>query len=189
MVLMLTWRKGTRVLAEKAARDEIRLAEFIQTLASSSAERVKGTAMFLTGHPDSTPSALLHNLKHNKVLHEQNVILNVVTDDRPRIGEHERLSVERLSDEFARVTVRFGFMETPNIPRALTGGRAHGMKIDLMQTSFFLSRRALRLAPRSEMPRWQDRLFIGLARSANDASQYFCIPSGRAVEVGAQIAV
>ena len=189
MVLMLTWRKGTRVLAEKAARDEIRLAEFIQTLASSSPERVKGTAVFLTGHPDSTPSALLHNLKHNKVLHEQNVILNVVTDDRPRIGEHERLSVERLSDEFARVTVRFGFMETPNIPRALTGARAHGMKIDLMQTSFFLSRRALRLAPKSEMPRWQDRLFIGLARSANDASQYFCIPSGRAVEVGAQIAV
>lgn len=189
MIVMLTWRKGTRVLAEKAARDEIRLVEFIHTLASASPERVRGTAVFLTGHPDSTPSALLHNLKHNKVLHEQNVILNVVTDDRPRIGEAERLSVERLADDFARVTVRFGFMETPNIPRALAGARAHGLKFDLMQTSFFLSRRALRLAPKSEMPRWQDRLFIGLARSANDASKYFCIPSGRAVEVGAQITV
>lgn len=189
MIVMLTWRKGTRVLAEKAARDEIRLAEFIHTLASACPERVRGTAVFLTGHPDSTPSALLHNLKHNKVLHEQNVILNVVTDDRPRIGESERLSVERLADDFARVSVRFGFMETPNIPRALAGARAHGLKFDLMQTSFFLSRRALRLAQKSEMPRWQDRLFISLARTANDASLYFCIPSGRAVEVGAQMAV
>ncbi len=189
MVVMLTWRKGTRVLAEKAARDEIRLTEFIEMLAKAYPERVRGTAVFLTGHPASTPSALLHNLKHNKILHEQNVIVNVVTDDRPRIGETERLSVERLADDFARVTVRFGFMETPNIPRALAGTRAHGLKFELMQTSFFLSRRALRLAPRSEMPRWQDRLFIGLARSANDASQHFCIPSARAVEVGAQITV
>ena len=189
MVVMLTWRRGTRILAEKAATDEVRLAEFIEMLAKSAPERVKGTAVFLTGEPDTTPSALLHNLKHNKVLHETNVVLNVVTDDRPRLHEAERIAVERLSDDFACVTLRFGFMETPNVPRALAGSRAHGLKFDLMLTSFFLSRRALRLAPKSEMPRWQDRLFIGLARSANDASQYFCIPSARAVEVGAQITV
>src|SRR5215203_7100276 len=107
----------------------------------------------------------------------------------PRLDDKDRISIERLSDAFSRVTLRFGFMEEPNVPRALAGARAKGMAFDVMRTSFFLSRRALRLAPKSEMPRWQDRLFIGLARSANDASQYFCIPSGRAVEVGAQITV
>ena len=186
---MLTWRRGTRILAEKARKDEVRLAEFIEMLAKSTPERVKGVAVFLTGQPDSTPSALLHNLKHNKILHEHNVIMNVVTEDTPRLDEKDRLSIERLSDSFSRVTLRFGFMEEPNVPRALVGARAKGMAFDVMRTSFFLSRRALRLAPKSEMPRWQERLFIWLARAANDASQYFGIPSGRAVEVGTQITV
>jgi KUP system potassium uptake protein len=189
MAVMLTWRRGTRILADKAARDEVRLAAFIANLEQGAPERVQGTAVFLTGHPDSTPSALLHNLKHNKVLHETNVILSVAVEDTPRVGDKERMTVERISDGFWRVGLRFGFMETPNVPRALAAARRHGLKIDMMRTSFFLSRRALRLAPRSEMPPWQDRLFIGLARSANDASQYFCIPSGRAVEVGTQITV
>jgi len=189
MVVMLTWRRGTRILAEKARRDEVRLAEFIDMFAKSTPERVKGVAVFLTGQPDSTPSALLHNLKHNKVLHEHNVIMNVVTEDMPRVDEKDRLSIERLSDAFSRVTLRFGFMEEPNVPRALAGARAKGMAFDVMRTSFFFSRRALRPAAESKMPRWQDRLFIWLARSANDASQYFRIPSARAVEVGTQITV
>jgi KUP system potassium uptake protein len=189
MVVMLTWRRGTRILAEKARRDEVRLAEFIDMLAKSTPERVKGVAVFLTGQPDSTPSALLHNLKHNKVLHEHNVIMNVVTEDMPRVDEKDRLSIERLSDAFSRVTLRFGFMEEPNVPGALAGARAKGMAFDVMRTSFFFSRRALRPAAESKMPRWQDRLFIWLARSANDASQYFRIPSARAVEVGTQITV
>jgi KUP system potassium uptake protein len=189
MVVMLTWRRGTRILGEKAARDEVRLAEFIAMLEHSAPDRVQGIAVFLTGHPDSTPSALLHNLKHNKVLHQTNVIVSVVAADTPRVDEADRIDVEQVSDAFWRVTLRFGFMETPNVPRALAAARKQGLKIDLARTSFFLSRRALRLAPKSEMPRWQDRLFIGLARSANDASQYFCIPSGRAVEVGTQITV
>jgi KUP system potassium uptake protein len=189
MVVMLTWRRGTRILSEKAARDEVRLAEFIAMLDRSSPDRVQGIAVFLTGQPDSTPSALLHNLKHNKVLHQHNVIVSVIAADTPRVDDQNRILVERVSDAFWRVTLRFGFMETPNVPRALAAGRKQGLKIDLSRTSFFLSRRALRLAPKSEMPRWQDRLFIGLARSANDASQYFCIPSGRAVEVGTQITV
>ena len=158
-------------------------------LAKSTPERVKGVAVFLTGQPDSTPSALLHNLKHNKVLHEHNVIMNVTTEDMPRVPDRDRLSIERLSDAFSRVTLRYGFMEEPNVPRALAQARAKGMGFDVMRTSFFLSRRALRLAPKSEMPRWQERLFIRLARSANDASQYFGIPSGRAVEVGTQVTV
>src|SRR3954471_11248586 len=167
MTVMLTWGRGTRILSEKARKDEVRLAEFIEMLARSTPERVNGVAVFLTGQPDSTPSALLHNLKHNKILHERNVIMSVVTEDMPRVGDKDRLSIERLSDSFSRVTLRFGFMEEPNVPRALVGARAKGMTFDLMRTSFFLSRRALRLAPKSEMPRWQEKLFVWLARSAN----------------------
>jgi KUP system potassium uptake protein len=189
MTVMLTWRRGTRILAEKARKDEVRLAEFIEMLAKSTPDRVKGLAVFLTGQPDSTPSALLHNLKHNKILHERNVIMSVMTEDMPRVDDRDRVSVERLSPSFARVTLRFGFMEEPNVPRALAKARAKGLAFDVMRTSFFLSRRALRPAPNSEMPRWQERLFIWLARWANDASQYFGIPSGRAVEVGTQIAI
>ena len=97
--------------------------------------------------------------------------------------------MEWLSDDFARVTVRFGFMANPDIPRALAGARAYGVKFDLMQTSFFLSRRALRLAPKSQMPRWQDKLFISLAKTASDATDFFQIPTGRVVEVGTQVTV
>jgi KUP system potassium uptake protein len=158
MVVMLTWRRGTSILAEKARKDEVRLAEFIAMLAKSTPERVKGVAVFLTGQPGSTPSALLHNLKHNKVLHEQNVIMNVVVEDTPRVEERDRVAIERLSDSFSRVTLRFGFMEEPNIPRALVNARAKGMSFDVMRTSFFLSRRALRPAQQSPMPRWQDKL-------------------------------
>jgi KUP system potassium uptake protein len=189
MVVMLTWRRGARLLADRMRHDEIRLAEFIRMLEKSSPERVKGTAIFLTGQPDSTPSALLHNLKHNKVLHEKNAILNVTIEDVPRLPDRERVAVEKITDAFARVTLRFGFMEDPNVPRALAACRQHGLKIDLMRTSFFLSRRALRPAAQSRMPRWQEHLFIALARQAHDASQYFGIPTERAVEVGTQIAV
>jgi KUP system potassium uptake protein len=189
MMLMRTWRRGTRILADKTRKEDVPLTDFIGMLAKGAPERVKGVAVFLTGQPDSTPRALLHNLKHNKVLHEQNVILNISIDDRPRVDDGERLSVEHLSDDFWRMTLRFGFMETPNVPHALGRARAYGLKIDLMQTSFFLSRRALRVAPKSPMPRWQELLFIGLSRSAHDASQYFGIPSGRVIEVGAQVTV
>ena len=189
VLVMLTWRTGTRILSAVTKRDEINLADFIAMLARSSLVRAGGTAVFLTGHPDATPTALLHNIKHNKVLHEHNVILNVVTEDTPRVEECDRITLKRLSDAFTSVTMRFGYMESPNVPQALAACRSHGLKFDVMSTSFFLSRRALRPAPQSSMPRWQDKLFIALARSSDDASRYFHIPSGRAVEIGTQITI
>jgi len=189
MVVMLTWRKGTRLLGEKVKKTEVDLPEFIGMLERRSPERVQGTAVFLTGHPDHVPASLLHNLKHNKILHQQNVLLTIVTEDMPRVREENRVSVERLSDSFSRVSLRYGFMEAPNVPSGLRACRNMGWKFDVMRTSFFLSRRSLRLSAHSDMPRWQDKLFIWLARSANDASQYFQIPTGRAVEVGTQVAV
>ena len=164
------------------------LKRFIETIEkSSSISRAPGLAVFLTGHPDSTPTALLHNLKHNKTLHNHNVILSVVTEDTPRTSAANRISLEMISDRFTRITLRFGFMENPNVPRELAACRSLGLKFDVMSTSFFLSRRSLRPASQSLMPRWQDNLFIALARSADDATRYFHIPSGRAVEVGTQI--
>jgi KUP system potassium uptake protein len=189
MALMLTWRRGTRLLSEKTRQEDIPLSDLIDMLARSTPVRVQGAAVFLTGNLESTPRALLHNLKHNKVLHEKNVILSVVTDGRPRIEDQERISVERLSDDFWRVLLRFGFMETPDVTKELARTRKYGLEIEPMQTSFFLSRRTLRLAKESSMPRWQDHLFIEVARSAHDASRYFSIPSGRVVELGAQIAI
>jgi KUP system potassium uptake protein len=189
MVVMLTWRRGTRILAERTRAQDVLLSEFIAMLDKSRPVEVRGTAVFLTGHPDIVPKALLHNLKHNKVLHERNIILNVLTQDSPRADEAQRVETERVSEQFVRVTLRFGYMERPNVPRALAQLRRSGIRIDVMSTSFFLSRRVLRAAAKSAMPRWQDRLFIGLARTANDASEYFQIPTGRAVEVGAQITI
>jgi KUP system potassium uptake protein len=189
ILVMITWRQGTRILSEVTKRDEVNLADFISMLAKSSVTRASGMAVFLTGHPDATPTALLHNIKHNKVLHEHNVILNVVTEDMPRVPESDRITLRQLSDAFTSVTMRFGYMESPNVPNALAACRTYGLKFDVMSTSFFLSRRALRPAPQSKMPRWQDRLFIALARSSDDASKYFRIPSGRAVEIGTQVTI
>lgn len=190
VTIMLTWRRGTQVLYEKTRREDVNLADFIQSLAkSSSINRAPGTAVFLTGHPESVPTSLLHNLKHNKVLHEHNIILQVITEDMPRVMDAERISLEVLSDRFTRITLRFGYMESPNVPKALLACRPLGLKFDVMSTSFFLSRRSLRPASHSKMPHWQDKLFINLARSADDASRYFHIPSGRAVEVGTQITI
>ncbi|WP_188516654.1 potassium transporter Kup [Alsobacter metallidurans] len=189
MAMMLTWRRGAAILAEKTRRQEVPLAGFLTSLEKRPAERARGVAVFLTGDPNHVPSALLHNLKHNKVLHERNVILNVVTEDAPRWDPAARASCERLSEGFWRVTLRFGFMETPDVPKALQASKALGWTFDLMSTSFFISRRALRPAVQSRMPRWQEKLFIRLARNASDASEHFRIPSGRTIEVGSQVTV
>jgi KUP system potassium uptake protein len=189
MLLMLTWHRGTRILADISSTHEVSLADFMAMMAKSSITRASGTAVFLTGNPDATPTALLHNIKHNKVLHDNNIILKVITEDAPRVAGGERLTVTRQSDSFTTVTMRFGYMESANVPMGLAACRAYGVSFDVMSTSFFLSRRALRPSPQSRMPRWQDKLFILLARSSDDASRYFHIPSGRAVEIGTQITI
>ena len=148
-----------------------------------------GTAVFLTADPDSAPTALLHSLKHYKVLHEHNAILTVQIETRPHVPGAERVSIEPIGTSFLRVLIRFGFMETPNIPRALGVARKKGWSFDIMTTSFFLSRRSVRPDNRSGLPPWQDRIFILLARNADDASSYFQLPTDRVVEIGTQVSV
>jgi KUP system potassium uptake protein len=150
---------------------------------------VPGTAVFLTSDPEFAPTALLHNLKHNKVLHEHNVILTIVTADRPRVSEDGRVQMTQVAPHFSKVALKFGYMESPNVPKALAIARKLGWHFDIMSTSFFLSRRSLKPSSHSGMPRWQDRLFIVLAKSASDASDFFQIPTGRVVEVGTQVTV
>jgi KUP system potassium uptake protein len=189
MIVMYTWRRGSRLLFEKTRRQEIPLHDLVRMLERKPPVRVPGTAVFLTSTPESAPTALMHSLKHYKVLHEHNVILTIETEHAPRVDPAERVAIEGVGETFTRVVLRFGFMETPNVPRALAIARKLGWTFDIMSTSFFLSRRALKPAARSGMPRWQDRLFILLARIANDATDYFQIPTGRVVEVGTQVTI
>jgi len=189
MTVMYTWRRGTRLLFEKTRKQETPLEFLVTKLEKKPPQRVPGTAVFLTSDPEFAPTALLHSLKHYKVLHEHNVILTVETADMPRVNPAERVRIEPVGETFSRVRLRFGFMETPNVPKALAIARKLGWQFDIMSTSFFLSRRLLKLAAKSDMPRWQDRLFIALTRQANDATDYFQIPTGRVVEVGTQVAL
>jgi KUP system potassium uptake protein len=189
MLVMYTWRRGTRILFAKTRRLETPLDDLVRILEKKPPQRVAGTAVFLTSDPKSAPTALLHSLKHYKVLHEKNVILSVETTHTPRVDSEKRVRIVPVGSTFLRVLLRFGYMETPNIPRALAIARKLGWQFDIMSTSFFLSRRSIRPATHSGMPRWQDRLFITLARSANDATDYFQIPTDRVVEVGTQVTV
>ncbi|MDE2242495.1 MAG: potassium transporter Kup, partial [Bradyrhizobium sp.] len=155
-----TWRRGAAILIAKTRRTEMPLRDLIKSLEKRPPHIVKGTAVFLTSDPDSVPTALLHNLKHNKVLHEHNVILTIETAQTPRVDVAGRVRMETISDKFALVRLRFGFMESPNVPKALVIARKLGWQFDIMATSFFVSRRSLKPSAQSGMPRWQDHLFI-----------------------------
>jgi KUP system potassium uptake protein len=189
IVLIWTWRKGTRILQEKTRKAEVPLDMLVRNLEKKPPHKVPGTAVFLTSDRDYAPAALLHNLKHNKILHEKNVILTVTTTDTPRVPDEERVSIEPIGESFSRVSLRFGYMESPNVPRGLAIARKSGWTFDIMSTSFFVSRRSVKPAARSGMPLWQDRLFIALARNATDATDFFQIPTGRVVEVGTQVTI
>jgi KUP system potassium uptake protein len=187
--MMWTWRSGSQTLFEKTRRDAIPLADLIATLAARPPWRAPGTAVFLTSDPTIAPVALMHNLKHNKVLHERNVILSVKTADTPRVEDDERLEIEDLSPDFKRLTAIYGFMETPNLPKALSLARGRGVKFDVMSTSFFLGRRSVAPSARRGLTLLQDRLFGYLMRNAVNPTDYFHIPPGRVVELGAQVSI
>ena len=188
-VLMWTWSRGSAILLARTHRDSIPMLDLIKMLEKSKPVRVQGTAVFLTNDPTSAPSSLMHNLKHNKVLHERVVLLNVRTETTPRVPAANRYEMKSLSSDFMLVTLHFGYMEQPHIPRALAAMRKAGLKFDIMTTSFFLGRRTLKTAPNSGMPLWQDKLFIAMTKQAASAPDFFNLPSDRVVELGAQMKV
>jgi KUP system potassium uptake protein len=188
IVIMLTWRRGTAILFadDQSSAD---LGTVINSLERKPPLRVNGTAVFLTATPKTAPSSLLHNLKHNHMLHERNILLTIRAADHPRVPNSERVKIETLSESFSAVTLTYGFMETPDVMKGLQLCRHRGLNIDPPATSFFLSRRILKPASRPKMGRMQEKLFIWLAGSAENATTYFHIPSDRVVEIGTQIVV
>jgi KUP system potassium uptake protein len=189
VLIMLTWARGANILAEKTRRDSVPLLELSDILRARSPHRAPGTAIFLTSDPDVAPVALMHNLKHNKVLHEKNIILTVHTAETPRVDDEKRVVIEPVDDHFRKVTISYGFMETPNIPKALGLCRKQGLKFDIMATSFFLGRRTVVPSAQSGMPLWQDKLFIFLMKNAANPTDFYKIPPGRVVELGTQVTV
>jgi KUP system potassium uptake protein len=188
IAVMLTWRRGAAILAaEERAHADLR--SVLNALERKPPLRVSGTAVFLTATPEAAPSSLLHNLKHNHMLHERNILLTIKGATEPRVPNSERVKIEPLSETFTAVTLTYGFMETPDVTKGLQVCRHRGLNIDPPATSFFLSRRTLRPTPKSKMGRLQERLFIWLAGSAENATTYFKIPHDRVVEIGTQIVV
>ncbi len=192
MVLMWTWHKGTLVLREKATRHDIPLESFIASIERKSEHapaEVPGTAVFLTRVPDKTPGVLLHNIKHNRVLHARNVILTVKTAAVPFVRDRDRFAITELSERFTRIELTFGFMDTQNVSKALVLCKKAGFKFEIMSTSFFLGRRKLIADPNFGLPSWQDKLFIAMAATAIDPADYFSLPPNRVVELGEQVVI
>jgi KUP system potassium uptake protein len=187
--LMTSWKRGRDLLLARWRQDSLPLAPFLARLPQSRTMRVPGMAVFLTGNPDYVPTSLLHNLKHNKVLHERVLFVTVQTIDEPEVGPSQRTDVTELAPGIHRVILRYGFMESPNIPRALEDLNESGVAFDPMQASYFLGREVLVPATVPKMPWWRHWLFLVLARNAVPATEFFRIPYDRVVELGVRIAI
>jgi KUP system potassium uptake protein len=191
-IVMLTWKRGTAILFEKTRRIDVPLTTFVPMVEKKSDHApvsVPGVAIFLTSDPETAPAALLHNIKHNHVLHEKNVILTIRTVNKPRVSLEQRYHIEKISERFTLVELRFGFMQSHNVSQALAYLRKTGFKFDIMSTSFYLGRRKLVPDAASGMPMWQDRLFIAMANTATDPSDYFHLPTNRVVELGSHVII
>jgi len=186
--LMATWRRGRAVLSIRLAEESLPLDAFIRRQAKSGdIHRVKGTAVFMTSSSNTVPIALLHNLKHNQVMHERVVFVTVMVDDVPRVPAKDRVLVEGLAEGFYRITVRYGFSQEPNIPKALRLCKAFGLEFDVMATSFFLGRETLIPKMNSQMALWREKLFVVMSRTSVSATDFFKLPPNRVVELGTQV--
>jgi KUP system potassium uptake protein len=186
-VMMSSWMKGRQALQQQRVRDAIPLETFLQTLRPGHPERVAGTAIFMTGNVTQVPTALLHNLKHNKVLHDRVVLMKVITEDFPHVPDDQRLEIRHLEHNFHTIAVHYGFMDQPNIPRALAQCRIMQFRFNLLETSFFIGREKIVIGKRAALWRWRKQLFIFMQSTMLTATEFFRIPSNRVVELGGQI--
>ncbi|MDE1152544.1 MAG: potassium transporter Kup [Micavibrio sp.] len=187
--LMQTWISGRKLLADRTKGEDIPLERLFEMLAKTDPTIVSGTAIFLTNDVETRPTALFHSLKHFKVLHQHNVVLTIKTSSAPTVPDVEKIVLRRFTDLFSHATLTFGYMETPDIPKALGSFQPLANQCDMASTSFFLSHRTITPSPQGGMPLWQDRVFIALARNASDATEYYHLPTGRVVELGVQVAI
>ena len=188
-VLMLTWKNGRHMLYKRLKSESMDLAPFIEAVGAHPPPRVPGTAVFMTPNPEGVPHAMLHNLKHNKVLHEKVVILTVRFSDYPHTNLAERVTVEALPYEFYRVTINYGFKDEPDLPRDLELCSKYGLVFDTMDTSFFIGKEILLATEKSGMAYWRKKIFIGLFRSAETITNQFKLPPNRVVELGSQVRI
>jgi KUP system potassium uptake protein len=189
-VLLTTWKRGRGLLAASLRKDAMPVDLFLRTSSSSRIHRVPGTAIFMTGTTEVVPPALLHNLKHNKVLHERNALLTVLIEDVPFIAEERRLEITPLASGFYRAILRFGFMDEPDVPTALgRNGPAKGFAIDIMTTSFFLGRETIVPSEAPGMAPWREQVFAWMSRNATSAMDFFGIPTNRVIELGTQVEI
>ena len=187
--VMRTWRRGRDLVREHINRDSLRIEHFVQSIMVEPPARVTGTAIFMTPSNEYMPPALLHNLKHNKVLHERNVLLSVETLSVPRADEAERVAFSDLGHGFSRLSLRFGYMENPDVPNALKKWKIPGAAFDPMDTTFFASRESLTASKGEGMALWRDKLFLLMSRNAAPATEFFSIPGNRLVELGTQVVI
>ena len=186
---MSTWARGRQLLLESIHRDGLALQPFIDTLDPRSVNRSTRTAVYPVADPSTVPQALLHNLKHNQVLHERNVVLTVRFHDVPWVPTSERIEVQPLSRSFWQVTLHYGFMNTPDVPQALTLAESHGLKIPTFETTFFLSRESVVPTPGAGMANWRETLFAAMSRNAGGVVDFFRLPDNAVVELGTRVQI
>lgn len=189
-LLMWTWLRGSAHVQTQARRHSVTIEALTQMVGKSKRLKdVSGTAVFLTADPEVAPAALMHNIKHNQVLHAQNLIVGVTVATVPYVDESHRLVITPINDRFTRIDLVFGYMEETNIPKALALGRRRGIKFDIMSTSFFLNRRSFKSDPKRGLPAWQEKLFMSLTRNAADATSFYRLPTNRVIELGQQLVI
>ena len=189
-VMMWTWIRGSAHVLAQARRDAVSIDTLMATIQKSRRiKEVAGTAVFLTADPEVAPAALLHNIKHNQVVHAQNLIVGVTMANTPYVEEEDRLEITPINDRFTRINLVFGYMEETNVPKALALARRAGVKYDIMATSFFLNRRSFKAGRKQGLPLWQERVFLALTRSAADATSFYRLPANRVIELGQQMVI
>ena len=187
--VFITWKRGRTMLGDKIRREQLPMNLLLSDLDKNPTLRVPGTAVFMSSNPLGVPRTLLHNLKHNRVLHERVILLTILTEDLPRVSTHKRIEINELGHNFIRIIAHYGFMETPNVPNILDLARNHGLEYVPNDTTFFLGRETLVLGRSRHMYKFQKHLFIFMSRIAQDATQHFGIPTNRAIEIGIQVEI
>lgn len=187
--IMSTWRRGREIVRRKVNDGAMPLKGFVESISMSDTPRVEGTGVFMTTNPEGVPNALLHNLKHNKVLHGRVVILSIVIEDIPRVPKEDYVWIDNLGHGFYVIRAHYGFKETPNVPAMMNDCKLQSMNFDMMDTSFFVNRETLIATPRGGMALWREHLFVWMSHLAAKASDYFRIPSNRVVELGSQVEI
>ncbi|PIT73026.1 potassium transporter Kup [Limnohabitans sp. B9-3] len=188
-MVMTTWSRGRELVVDTIRRDGLDLGSFIQHIDSGGSHLAKRTAIYAVANPETVPQALLHNMKHNQVLHEKNIILTVEFDNVPWVSDKQRVRVERLSEHFWQVWIKFGFMNTPDVPKALTHCQAHGLEIPVFETSYFLSRETVVSTPGGGMSQWREKLFAAMTRNSGGVVEFFHLPDNSVVELGTRVQI